>query len=67
MKDEVERLETGIRRFTRDDLFSRKLFDTNNLEQQLDKVRTRKVLLTIVPLIDFALILAAVQMLRQSA
>ncbi|GJM90317.1 hypothetical protein PR202_ga06584 [Eleusine coracana subsp. coracana] len=46
MKDEVDKLETGIRRYTGDDLSSLTLSDVNDLEQQLEfsvnKVRTRK-------------------------
>lgn len=49
MKDEVDKLETGIRRYTAEDLSSLTLSDINDLEQQLEfsvnKVRTRKVYL----------------------
>ncbi|WVZ77721.1 hypothetical protein U9M48_025554 [Paspalum notatum var. saurae] len=46
MKNEVEKLETGIRRYTGDDLSSLTLDNISDLEQQLEhsvhKVRTRK-------------------------
>ncbi|TVU32756.1 hypothetical protein EJB05_24512, partial [Eragrostis curvula] len=46
MKNEVDQLETGLRRFTGDDLSSLTLTDINDLEQQLElsvnKVRSRK-------------------------
>jgi hypothetical protein len=47
MKNEMEKLETGIRRYTGDDLSSLTLDDVSDLEQQLEysvsKVRARKV------------------------
>jgi hypothetical protein len=50
MKEEVDKLETGIRRYAGDDLSSFTLSDINDLEQQLEfsvnKVRTRKVYYT---------------------
>ncbi|CAN6247029.1 unnamed protein product [Urochloa humidicola] len=46
MKNEMDKLETGIRRYTGDDLSSLTLNDINDLEQQLEysvsKVRARK-------------------------
>ncbi|KAJ1278068.1 hypothetical protein BS78_04G051900 [Paspalum vaginatum] len=46
MKNEMEKLETGIRRYTGDDLTSLTIGDISELEQQLEhsvhKVRTRK-------------------------
>ncbi|AQK68749.1 MADS-box protein ZMM17 [Zea mays] len=46
MKNEMEKLETGIRRYTGDDLSSLTLDDVSDLEQQLEysvsKVRARK-------------------------
>jgi len=48
MKNEMYQLETGIRRYTGDDLSSLTLDDISDLEQQLEyavsKVRARKVL-----------------------
>jgi hypothetical protein len=48
MKNEMDKLETGIRRYTGDDLSSLTLDDISDLEQQLEysvsKVRARKVL-----------------------
>jgi hypothetical protein len=47
MRNEMEKLESGIRRYTGDDLSSLSLADVNDIEQQLEfsvaKVRTRKV------------------------
>jgi predicted flap endonuclease-1-like 5' DNA nuclease len=47
MRNEMEKLESGIRRYTGDDLASLSLADINDIEQQLEfsvsKVRTRKV------------------------
>jgi len=47
MKNEMDKLETGIRRYTGDDLSSLTLDDIGDLEQQLEyavsKVRARKV------------------------
>ncbi|KAM0880637.1 hypothetical protein ACQ4PT_033433 [Festuca glaucescens] len=46
MRNEMEKLESGIRRYTGDDLTSLSLADINDIEQQLEfsvtKVRTRK-------------------------
>ncbi|XP_062221278.1 MADS-box protein ZMM17-like [Phragmites australis] len=46
MRNEVDKLETGIKRYTGDDLSSLTLADVNDLEQQLEfsvtKVRARK-------------------------
>ncbi|KAM0895826.1 hypothetical protein ACQ4PT_023580 [Festuca glaucescens] len=46
MRNETEKLESGIRRYTGDDLSSLSLADINDIEQQLEfsvaKVRTRK-------------------------
>ncbi|KAM0850004.1 hypothetical protein ACQ4PT_053368 [Festuca glaucescens] len=46
MRNEMEKLESGIRRYTGDDLASLSLADINDIEQQLEfsvtKVRTRK-------------------------
>jgi predicted flap endonuclease-1-like 5' DNA nuclease len=47
MRNEMEKLESGIRRYTGDDLASLSLADISDIEQQLEfsvtKVRTRKV------------------------
>jgi hypothetical protein len=48
MRNEMEKLDGGIRRFTGDDLSNLTLADINDLEQQLEfsvtKVRARKVI-----------------------
>jgi hypothetical protein len=65
MKEEVDKLEMGIRRYAGDDLSSLTLSDINDLEQHLEfsvnKVRTRKVL-TVLPVYFTLLILLAVQL-----
>jgi hypothetical protein len=47
MRNEMEKLESGIRRYTGDDLASLSLADISDIEQQLEfsvtKVSTRKV------------------------
>jgi len=56
MKNEMDKLETGIRRYTGDDLSSLTLDDVSDLEQQLEysvsKVRARKVYCFLVQLLQ---------------
>ena len=70
MKNEMDKLETGIRRYTGDDLSSLTLDDVSDLEQQLEysvsKVRARKVYCLLVQLLQLHFAAVEQQLMSES-